>query len=291
MLAIVIPFYKINFFESTLLSLDNQTNKNFNVYIGNDNSTDDPSTVLAKYETKINIKYVEFQNNFGKSSLVKHWERCIEMINDEEWVMILGDDDELSEGVVEMFYNYLNKEINVIRFSSCKINDKSEKISSIYINPIIESSTDFIFRETRSSLSEYIFNKKQIDKIGFKRFPLAWFSDKLAVLEFSNFKDIFSINEAVVYVRISNQSISGIQSNYREKWIATFEFYYYLISSKKNYFTKIQQKKLIEQLSKTYINDKKHPINFLKISKIFLVNLNVLDYLKFIKSIYKSVIN
>jgi hypothetical protein len=289
MLAIVIPYYKINFFESTLISLANQTNKKFNVYIGNDNSTNDPSHLIEKYKNTISIKYKKFPNNLGKTSLVTHWNRCIEMIDFEEWVMILGDDDVLSKDVVKMFYNYLDefdKVINVVRFSSCKINDQGEEISSVYLNPRIELSTDFLFRESRSSLSEYVFNKKQINKIGFKKFPLAWFSDKLAILEFSNFKNIFSINDAVVYVRISDQSISGVQSNYKDKLNATFDFYYYLLSTKKNFFTKFQQKKLIEQLVKTYLNDKKKGVKFLKTTKIFLVNLYMLDYLRFIKSIF-----
>lgn len=42
MLAIVIPYYKINYFEETLKSLSNQTDKKFKVYIGNDASENDP---------------------------------------------------------------------------------------------------------------------------------------------------------------------------------------------------------------------------------------------------------
>jgi hypothetical protein len=38
MLAIVIPYYKIRFFEATLQSVAIQTDKRFKVYIGNDAS-------------------------------------------------------------------------------------------------------------------------------------------------------------------------------------------------------------------------------------------------------------
>lgn len=38
MLAIVIPYYKITFFEDTLESLAHQTDKRFKVYIGDDAS-------------------------------------------------------------------------------------------------------------------------------------------------------------------------------------------------------------------------------------------------------------
>jgi len=36
MLAIVIPYYKRTFFEETLQSLANQTDKRFQVYVGDD---------------------------------------------------------------------------------------------------------------------------------------------------------------------------------------------------------------------------------------------------------------
>ena len=54
MLAIVIPYYKIAFFEETLKSLANQTNKQFIVYIGDDASKDDPTFLLKKNLTQIN---------------------------------------------------------------------------------------------------------------------------------------------------------------------------------------------------------------------------------------------
>jgi len=38
MLAIVVPYYKLTFFEETLKSLKSQTNKKFKVYIGDDAS-------------------------------------------------------------------------------------------------------------------------------------------------------------------------------------------------------------------------------------------------------------
>lgn len=42
-ITIVIPFYKISFFEETVRSLANQKNKRFTVFIGDDGSPDSPS--------------------------------------------------------------------------------------------------------------------------------------------------------------------------------------------------------------------------------------------------------
>ena len=48
MLAIVIPYFKINFFKETLESL-NQSCKNFKIYIGNDASQDNPDALIRQY--------------------------------------------------------------------------------------------------------------------------------------------------------------------------------------------------------------------------------------------------
>lgn len=45
-LSIVIPYYKIDYFEETITSLKNQTDKRFNLYIGNDFSPNDPLPII-----------------------------------------------------------------------------------------------------------------------------------------------------------------------------------------------------------------------------------------------------
>ena len=48
MLAIIIPYFKLTFFEETLKSLASQTSKRFKVYIGDDASPEGPSNWLEK---------------------------------------------------------------------------------------------------------------------------------------------------------------------------------------------------------------------------------------------------
>jgi glycosyltransferase involved in cell wall biosynthesis len=156
MLAIVIPYYKFLFFEKTLQSLSDQTDKRFKVYIGNDASNSNPDELIQKYSKDFPIFYEKFENNLGGLSLVNQWNRCLQLINDEEWLMILGDDDVLGDNVVSTFYQEL-EEIklvsNVVRFSTVKINETGKITSKLYQNEKIESSIDFLLNGTRSSLS------------------------------------------------------------------------------------------------------------------------------------------
>lgn len=292
MLAIVIPYYRSTFFEATLKSLATQTNKNFKVYIGDDNSPNDPTQILAKYTYQFDFEYTKFETNLGKNNLVHQWNRCIDLATSSDWILILGDDDVLDANVIASFHDHKSKfeNYNVVRFASCKINENGDVISNVYENPTIELATDFIFRDNRSSLSEYVFKKEQIHKIGFKNLPLAWFSDILAVLEFSNFKEIYSINEAVVSVRISAESISGTEENYKLKIKASFDFYYYLLTEKKHHFSVTKFDRLLELLTIYYLSDKKVLRHFYKTSKIYLSNFKFLGYFKFMRSFMLKIV-
>ncbi len=104
MLAIIIPYYKLTFFEDTLESLANQTNQDFKVYIGDDASPDNPTDLLNRYKGKFDFHYHRFQTNLGGKSLTQQWDRCIGLSASEQWIMILGDDDFLSNSVVASFY-------------------------------------------------------------------------------------------------------------------------------------------------------------------------------------------
>jgi glycosyltransferase involved in cell wall biosynthesis len=149
MIAIVIPYYKKAFFKATLESLTQQTSKEFKVYIGNDGSTENPEDLIKEYSNKLNLKYEKFNENLGHKSLVKHWERCLSLVNNEEWVTILGDDDVYEPKVIEFFYKNIEKisegEIDVIRYATKKIDENGDTISSVYYHPTIESSLDFFF--------------------------------------------------------------------------------------------------------------------------------------------------
>lgn len=224
MLAIIIPYYKLTFFARTLESLAVQTDQRFTVYIGNDASPEEPDELLKKFKDKFNFTYKKFQQNLGGISLTKQWERCIEMMQNEEWLMILGDDDTLSPEVVAKFYeNYtnFNQNSNVVRFSSQVIDENNHPVARIYTQPKYEDPLHSYYRkfigENRASLSEFIFRRSQYDKFKFKNYPLGWTADDRAVIDFCEGSEIFSINEARVYFRKSTLHISSREDNFEIK--------------------------------------------------------------------------
>lgn len=260
MLAIIIPYYKLVFFEQTLLSLANQKDKRFRVYIGDDASPENCDYLLTKYKGKFDFNYHRFDENLGRFSLTQHWERCIALSNDEEWLMILGDDDYLEENVVVAFYKDLEtfrNKTNLVRFSSKIFRQESNIFSKLYTHPVWEKASDSYFRKfqflTMSSLSEYIFKRESYDKFNFNNFPLAWYSDDMAWFEFSDNKEIYTINEAVVVFRFSNYNISGREDNEVDKEYAKFLFYKKIIKTQLYKFDVFQREKIVLEFGITAI--------------------------------------
>ncbi len=291
MLAIVIPFYKLTFFEETLDSISRQTNKQFKVYIGDDASPESPTKLLNKYQGKFEFSYDRFETNLGGISLTRQWERCIALTVDEEWLMILGDDDYLGDNVVEQFYTHLpefDTKANVVRFASQLVYEPEQTKSKIYTHPVLESAAESFYRKFKriamSSLSEYVFSRKAFEKYGFYDYPLAWNSDDRAWLDFSQDQPIYSINESVIYPRMSHLNITGKRDNLELKNQSTTAFFNYIIQSKLNDFNKYERIKIIR---KYYFELKKVKTlgtkDWIFLIKHYTRNLNVLAIKDFLK--------
>jgi hypothetical protein len=295
MLAIVIPYYKITFFEETLKSLAIQTDKRFKVYIGDDASLESPKALLGKYKRQFDFEYYRFDENLGGTQLVRQWERCIGMVQDEPWLMVLGDDDVLGSHCVEAFYEALPEVIEtntkVVRFATEIIDDYSQVVSQTFKHPKLEKATDFFYRrftsKTRISLSEHIFSKKVYNEIGFYNYNLAWFTDDRACLEFSGFDYIYSINKAIVSFRLSKKNISRHDYKLEEKEIVKLQFFKFLIYNHLKKFSKNQQRHLTLYYEQLIYKHNKISFSFWRIVILsFSTQLNFLQCIKFTRRVF-----
>jgi glycosyltransferase involved in cell wall biosynthesis len=220
-LAVIIPAYKSFFLEQTLHSFANQSNRNFTIYIGNDNSQDDIEAIILKFKDKLSIKYHKFQDNLGGVSLTKHWERCIELSN-EKWIWLFSDDDLVDEDCVEKFYQTLDDTTQFYKFQT-KIIDANNQYTytkydykNQYSNYI--SSLEFITNRVkctgfRSFAVEYIFSREVFQKYRFVEFPLAWASDDATWFLYSMESGSIKCIPANVSWRSSNLNISTSRKN------------------------------------------------------------------------------
>ncbi|AZB21054.1 glycosyltransferase family 2 protein [Kaistella haifensis] len=272
-IAIVIPYYKIDFFEETLKSVTSQTDKRFTLYIGNDASPDDPFPLIEKYFPDGNYHYFDYKENLGGKNLAMQWERILENVK-EEWFQILGDDDVISENFVEEFYANLHETVQqkamVLKAPQCIINEMGEVMAGLSEFPYLFSRNYNWQRKFRSgeraSLSEHIFKTSQYRKYKFQKFPIAWGSDDVAVYEFSESEPILFLKKSKVFVRVSKHSISGSEDNIIAKKNAYHYFEKYMINHHYKNLEKEDIYKMInQQISYSYKNNLSLRINLYKI--------------------------
>ncbi|MCC4214660.1 glycosyltransferase family 2 protein [Leeuwenhoekiella parthenopeia] len=294
-LAIVIPFYKIQFFEKTLTSLSSQTDKRFNIYIGDDASPENPRPLIEKFSSYLKFNYTRFQSNLGSISLSKQWDRCISLSNDEPWLMILGDDDWLSPNYVECFYKHKSEfdDVNIVRYASYEIDFSKKRRSKLYTHPILEDAPQSFWRkciyESRSSLTEYVFKRTVYEKYGFFDYDLAWCSDDHAWLVFSEEQPIYSINEAFANIGVSSMSITGQDHMGLRKSIVKIEFYKFLLKNYSDCYNSKQINFICGRLENEILGNR-----YLELSEfIFLVKLRFnffewYQFKKFLKKVFRS---
>lgn len=243
-LAIVIPAYKSRYFQQTLESILKQSCKDFNLYIGDDCSPDDIKSLVDKYCNNNSVVFKRFEDNLGGKDLVGHWERCIDMTRDEEYIWLFSDDDVMSDKCVEGFFEILRKHERgavsdkIFRFnlsvadSDLNVLQKYETPSEFSVEYFLESY--FITHKLRNKAVEFIFSKESYYKKGrFVNFPLAWGSDTSTMLKLGQISGFVTVEKGDVFWRASKYNVSSgsdIQINQQKpdvtvlflRWIIDF---------------------------------------------------------------------
>lgn len=227
-LAIVIPAYKIDYLDKTIQSLCVQTNKNFVVYIGDDDSPYPIESVLASYQDKLQFVYHRFDTNIGGKSLVQQWYRCVELTT-EDYIWLFSDDDILPCDAVERFWNFEKQnEFDICRLPLELIDKVGGQILSLEEYPFNISSEDYIKKRLQgkilSSASEYIFTRKRYEECGFVEFPLAWCSDDASWAKMGERNGIYTIMGNAVGFRMSDINITSQKMNLPLKFSAELQF-------------------------------------------------------------------
>jgi len=213
-LAIVIPAFKPDFFSQTLQSINNQTCKDFTLYIGDDNSPDNLDVIVRKELTNIKYVYKKFNSNLGKEDLVAQWNRCIDLTEGEPWIWLFSDDDYLEDNCVEVFYKYAkNFSSKLFRFNKIVVDEQNNTIRHVEL-PEVVSDSEFIreigIRNKSITMSEFVFHRDLYNKYGITSFDLAWSSDLATWIQYViENKRLYNINQSQVYFRVSSSHISS----------------------------------------------------------------------------------
>lgn len=228
-LAIVIPAYKSIYFDQVLLSIANQTNKDFTLYIGDDCSPENLYNIVEKYYDAISIVYVHFDENLGGKDLVAQWERCIDLVGNEEWIWLFSDDDMMDRSCVERFYDTILQYPNfdLFHYNVLQIDEYQNIIGTYSPYPEVLTSEKFLKYRLQGILDsyvvEYVFRKSHFyDQGRFQNFDLAWGSDDALWIKLGKERGIRTIEKANVYWRRSPFNIS---TNFWDNGILIRKYY------------------------------------------------------------------
>lgn len=216
-LAVVIPAYKAMYFAECLESLASQTCQKFTVYVGDDGSPDDLAAIVDHFRGRLNIVYRRFETNLGGADLVAHWERCIDMVQSEEWIWFFSDDDRLEAGCVEGFFDALrvNPDADVFHFNVRVIDGAGARVQDVSFPdfPLHYQASDFyrdrVAYRQQSYLVEFVFRREKFLASGrFERFDLAWGTDVATCVKVAWPNGIVTVPGSVVEWRRSAYNIS-----------------------------------------------------------------------------------
>ena len=214
-LAIVIPAYKADFLRDALESIASQTSQQFHLYIGDDNSPQDLYSIVRSFEGRINLTYKKFEANLGGQDLVAHWDRCIDLTHDEEWIWLFSDDDVMGADCVETFFEGMrqNEGTDLFHFNIKVIDRNGQPVKTCNPFPERMAVNDFFSQriqyQVNSTVVEYIFSRKKYLQSGFINFDLAWCSDDATWIEFGRDAGIVTLAGPTVYFRESGINISS----------------------------------------------------------------------------------
>lgn len=246
-LAIVIPAYKSTFLAAALDSIAAQTCQDFTLYIGDDCSPNNLEEIVDRYRDKINLVYKRFDTNLGGKDLVAQWERCIDMIQGEEWLWLFSDDDVMEAKCVEDFYKTIkeNPQAGLVHFNVLGLYGKTEKEKTFPLFPRYVNAKEYLDNKLKgnfvSFVVEFIIRKDIFYESGrFEKFDLAWGSDFVSWIKFASMANgIYTCPSGRVKWRSSGENVSTDDRNEivvrKVKAFLAYTFWIYKYSKMQKY--------------------------------------------------------
>lgn len=233
-IAVVVPFYKIDFFEPLIRALSRQTNKEFTVYVGNDASDTSAVNVCKKYESVLDIEYTYFDSRLGHVNLAGQWNRCISLVRDCGWVWVIPDDDLPSPDCISEIRNAAKEAdrigSNVIHIPMVTIDENGSILQPRSELPYVMCSGEFYLsqlkgRTSGTSLANAVYRKTAFESAGqFLSFPKGWGSDHATTLAVAAGGKIVTVPQAWLGFRMSGLNISSQTDDIDQKMQARLEF-------------------------------------------------------------------
>ncbi len=227
----LLPVFKAKYLARALDSILNQTYKDFEIIVSNDNSPEDILSIIKNYNDT-RIRYRENNVNIGGLRLVNHWNLLLSLC-ESPYIVMASDDDIYEKNFLADIdeSTKINPNVDIIRSRTRRIDNHDRVIDDEVIYDSVGSEIDAIYNSICTNqiwcIGNYVFKTKKLKEVGgFVSFPYAWFSDLATVLIMSKDGICYTKNNGFRF-RLSETNISNTKRNKeldREKLQATIMF-------------------------------------------------------------------
>jgi glycosyltransferase involved in cell wall biosynthesis len=179
--SVTIPAYKDRFLKETIDSVLAQTYQNYEIVIVNDASPYDLDSIVSQYDDP-RIRYFKNDKNCGAKNVVDNWNICLSHATGE-FVMCIGDDDNLTPRCLHDFANLIEKfpNLDLYHARSEIIDDDSNFVCLLEKRPEWESVYSLMYNPRNTHLGDWLFKTETLRKNGgFYKLPYGWQSDDIS---------------------------------------------------------------------------------------------------------------
>ena len=226
-LSIIVPIYNVEaYLVDCLASIEGQTNKEFEVILVNDGSTDKSGKIAQDYKQRHdNVKYIE-QKNLGLSEARNAGLRYAE----GEYILFIDSDDWIESNTVETLFSNMTEKPEVILFSGCKKfeseKDKCEHFGPVHVLQGINKGLEvFCYLRENKEYSTCVILQcvkrefLEVNKIKF--YPGILHEDHLYTFEvLVNANHVLMLSKELYNYRIRENSIMTIDGRNYERYIS-----------------------------------------------------------------------
>lgn len=183
--SILIPAYKSLYLAECIESIINQTYKNFELIIVDDNSPEDLNSIVNHYDDE-RIRYYKNDVNFGALNVVDNWNKCLSFAVGD-YVICMGDDDRLLPNCLSEYLRLIDKYagLNVYHALTQLIDEDGSVFGIQEPRPEYEDVFSLMYcrwNGRKQYIGDFLFERKElVRKGGFYKLPLACGSDDVTV--------------------------------------------------------------------------------------------------------------
>lgn len=222
--SVTIPAYKAQYLHECVESVLDQTYKDFEVIVVDDNSPQNLYDVVKEFNDE-RLRYFKNEVGFGGYHVVGNWNKCLEYARGE-YIICMGDDDKLLPNCLADYVELIEKypDLDIYHARTEMINEKSEVIDMQIPFPEHESVYSMIWNTWKGRdqyIGDFLFRTNALRKAGgFFDLPYAWSSDKISEFRAAISKGIANTQRPGFQYRKSTQTITNSSNTQRERYIS-----------------------------------------------------------------------